>query len=310
MKRFVLTLALVPICLFIGFCHADDSTKPISAEQAVKRVNEKVCVEMPVQATKNRIEKRGEIYLDSQQDFHDAKNLGVIITKTGATKYTQNNIGDPAVHFMGKIIRVNGTVIIKENRPRIEVDDPKQVEIVGEPDTVKAERKQLSCTWQAVSYALNGQKASDEDMKKVKLIIDRNGDTRAQQEGKTFIASTTGIDPTRNPKFIDIAFTEGDPRGRTSLGIYKLEGDVLTICRSAPGQPRPERFSSEPGSGHTLMSYRREKVRPKRGRSLFRQRFYQLFEVFHSADLCSQVLEATHQSRGVSRSRVPAGVHA
>jgi uncharacterized protein (TIGR03067 family) len=254
--RLVFTLAL------LGFSGADDSTKPISAEQAVKRVNERVCVEMPVRATKNRLEKRGEIYLDSEQDFHDAKNLGVVITKTGAAKYAQNNIIAPAVHFMGKIIRVNGTVIVKENRPRIEVDDPKQIGIVGEPDTVKAERKRLAGTWHAVSYALSGEKARDEDMKKVKLIIDLDGNTRAQQEGKTFIASATGIDPTRDPKFIDIAFTQGDPRGRTSLGIYKLEGDVLTICRSTPGQPRPERFSSEPGSGHTLMSYRREKPRP------------------------------------------------
>ena len=35
-----------------------------------------------------------------------------------------------AVHFKDKTIRVKGKVIIKEKRPRIEVDDPKQIQIV------------------------------------------------------------------------------------------------------------------------------------------------------------------------------------
>jgi hypothetical protein len=39
-------------------------------------------------------------------------------------------VDDPAVHFKDKTIRVTGTVIIKEERPRIEVDDPKQIQIV------------------------------------------------------------------------------------------------------------------------------------------------------------------------------------
>jgi len=39
-------------------------------------------------------------------------------------------VDDPAVHFKDKTIRVTGTVIIKEERPRIEVDDSKQIQIV------------------------------------------------------------------------------------------------------------------------------------------------------------------------------------
>lgn len=104
--------------------------KPLSPVDAIKKVNEKVTVEMLVKARKNRIEKRGEIYLDSEEDFHDPKNLGVVITKAGAAKFAEAGVKEPAGHFKGKTIRVKGTVIIKEKRPRIEVDDPKQIEIV------------------------------------------------------------------------------------------------------------------------------------------------------------------------------------
>jgi hypothetical protein len=39
-------------------------------------------------------------------------------------------IDDPAGHFKGKTIRVQGVVTVKDDRPRIEVDDPQQIETV------------------------------------------------------------------------------------------------------------------------------------------------------------------------------------
>jgi hypothetical protein len=105
--------------------------KPLSPADAIKKVNEKVTVEMLVKASKNRIEKRGEIYLDSEEDFQDPKNLGIVITKAGAAKFAEAGVKEPAAHFKGKTIRVTGTVIVKEKRPRIEVDDPKQIEVVA-----------------------------------------------------------------------------------------------------------------------------------------------------------------------------------
>jgi uncharacterized protein (TIGR03067 family) len=121
-----------------------------------------------------------------------------------------------------------------------------------------AARLELAGTWQAVTYALDGVKASDEDMKKVKLTFDRDGKTEASNEGKVFIASTTKIDPTKEPMTIDISFTQGSQKGQTSLGIYKIDGNVLTICRASPGSPRPTEFASQRGSRHTLMTYKKE----------------------------------------------------
>jgi uncharacterized protein (TIGR03067 family) len=128
---------------------------------------------------------------------------------------------------------------------------------------LEAARRELAGTWQAVSYALDGNKASDEDMKKIKLSIDESGKTSASRDGKVFIASTIKIDPSNNPMLIDMTYTVGDIKGQTALGIYKIEDDVLTICRAGPNHPRPAEFASAPGSGHTLMSYRREKPTAK-----------------------------------------------
>ena len=111
---------------------AAEDSKPLTPVEAIKKVNEDDTVQMLVKATKNRLEKRGEIYLDSEEDFHDPKNLGVVVTKTGVAKFKEAGVDDPAAHFKDKTIRVKGTVILKENRPRIEVDDLKQIQVVKE----------------------------------------------------------------------------------------------------------------------------------------------------------------------------------
>jgi len=126
-----------------------------------------------------------------------------------------------------------------------------------------AGRLEMAGTWQAVSYALNGEKAPEEDMKKIKLIIDADGKAKALREGKVFIASTTKIDPTITPMTVDVVYTEGELKDKTSLGIYKIEGDLLTICRAAQDKARPTEFASKPGSGLTLMTYKREKETKK-----------------------------------------------
>jgi uncharacterized protein (TIGR03067 family) len=129
---------------------------------------------------------------------------------------------------------------------------------------VAAGRRELTGTWQSVSYALDGKKASDDDMKKIQLVFDADGNTKALNDGKVFLASSTKIDPTANPATIDIIFAGGEGKGETALGIYKIEDGVLTICRSAPGKARPAEFTSNAGSGLTLMSYRHQPAGTKR----------------------------------------------
>lgn len=104
--------------------------KPLSPADAIKRVNEKVVVEMLVKATKNRLENRKEIYLDSEEDFRDPKNLGVIINVAGAAKFKEAGIDDPAEHFKGKTVRVSGIITKEDERFRLIVEDPKQIQIV------------------------------------------------------------------------------------------------------------------------------------------------------------------------------------
>ena len=108
-----------------------DGDKPLTPAEAVKRVGQTVSVEMQVRKAKDRLEKHGLIYLDSEDDFHSPTNLGVAITRAAAAKFKEKGVADPAAHLLGKTIRVRGEVLIFETRPYLPVADPGQVEIVG-----------------------------------------------------------------------------------------------------------------------------------------------------------------------------------
>jgi hypothetical protein len=83
-----------------------------------------------VRAAKDRLEKRGEIYLDAEPDFKDPKNFAVVITRAGAASLKDKGIDDPAAYFKEKKIRATGTVKEVDKIPRIEIDDAGQIKVV------------------------------------------------------------------------------------------------------------------------------------------------------------------------------------
>ncbi len=106
---------------------AADTTKPLTPVEARKQVGKEVVVKMQVKTAKDRLEKRGEIYLDSEENFRDDKNFAVVITRTGAASLKAAGIANPADHFKGKAITARGNVKEVDGVPRIEIDDAKQI---------------------------------------------------------------------------------------------------------------------------------------------------------------------------------------
>jgi hypothetical protein len=133
MRRFLAAAAFVGIAL-VAYAADESGGKPLSSEEAGKHVGEKVAVEMVVRASKDRLEKRKEIYLDSTTDHHDPKNLAAVVTVAGAAALKAAGIADPATYYKGQTIRVSGTVTLKENEPRIEINTADQIRLVAKKE--------------------------------------------------------------------------------------------------------------------------------------------------------------------------------
>jgi DNA/RNA endonuclease YhcR with UshA esterase domain len=118
--------ALILVLVLAPLAGADDKAKPISPEEAAKQVNENVTVKMEVKSATLR---EGVCFLNSQEDFKDAKNFTVFISKDALKKFQDAKIDDPAAHFKGKTILVTGKVKLYREKPEIAVDEPDQIKV-------------------------------------------------------------------------------------------------------------------------------------------------------------------------------------
>jgi uncharacterized protein (TIGR03067 family) len=114
-------------------------------------------------------------------------------------------------------------------------------------DAVKDELKKLEGTWTMVSREAKGKKTPEGLLKKWRLTI--KGDQWTANYPGGVDRATIRIDPTKDPKTMDLTF-RGPGGGKVlTRGIYKLvsttEGDTLTLCREGRrGRPRPKGFKT------------------------------------------------------------------
>ena len=127
----MLARSLLAVALLAFSVLAADEPKPLGPVEARKQVGKEITVKMEVKTAKDRLEKRGEIYLDAESNFKDEKNFAVVITRKGAASLKDASISDPAEHFKGKTITAKGTVKEVDGVPRIEIDEAKQIAVVG-----------------------------------------------------------------------------------------------------------------------------------------------------------------------------------
>jgi uncharacterized protein (TIGR03067 family) len=78
---------------------------------------------------------------------------------------------------------------------------------------------------------------------------------RTKPEGASY-----KVDPKKDPAEIDL-IPPPDKKEPTLQGIYRLDGDTLTLCfgRGGPGAERPKKFESPEGAETVVMTLKRAK---------------------------------------------------
>lgn len=99
----------------------------IGQADAAKKVNEQVTLEMEVKSATLR---GTNCFLNSEKDFRDPKNLTLFIDKDALAMFKDAKIDDPAAHFEGKTVLVEGKVVLYRNRPEIKLSGPDDIKIV------------------------------------------------------------------------------------------------------------------------------------------------------------------------------------
>ncbi|HEY2431215.1 MAG TPA: TIGR03067 domain-containing protein [Vicinamibacterales bacterium] len=114
----------------------------------------------------------------------------------------------------------------------------------------------LEGEWRFETLDVEGSQMPASMLAHARLLID--GDRFRTESPEATYDGVFTIDVDEEPARIDITFVEGPEAGNTSLGLYQLDGDRLTICLSVGAAgTRPASFATVPGSGHALEQLRR-----------------------------------------------------
>jgi uncharacterized protein (TIGR03067 family) len=82
-------------------------------------------------------------------------------------------------------------------------------------------------------------------------------ETKVVFGGQTMVHALIRLDESASPVAIDYLNIGKGPRV-VSLGILDWIGEDMRLCMAKAGEPRPSDFSSSPGSGRTLSTWRRK----------------------------------------------------
>jgi DNA/RNA endonuclease YhcR with UshA esterase domain len=132
--RYSVILAAV---LAPGLLLAQADADPLTPEEAAKKVDEKVTMQMEVKSTGRGNTTR---YLNSMTNFRDRSNFTIVIFSSDLPRFRKVEIDDPTEYYKGKTIQVTGTVSVYRGQVQIQVDDPEQIKVV-EKDTEQPKAK-------------------------------------------------------------------------------------------------------------------------------------------------------------------------
>jgi hypothetical protein len=131
LARFVV---LMPVVLSAAFAAEEpravqEKAITIQADQARAHLGERVTVTFKVQHAKFATEP-DRVYLDSEKDYRDPKNLGVLIEAASLPAFKKAGIDKPADHYDGKTIRITGKLFEREKNVFIKAEKPDEIAVI------------------------------------------------------------------------------------------------------------------------------------------------------------------------------------
>lgn len=127
-------------------------------------------------------------------------------------------------------------------------------------DDVRKELKALEGKWRAVALEAGGKALPKEAIPDFTYTIGADGKATGKMAKSEYTATMT-VNPNKDPKTIDNVHVSGAQKGKKQYGVYKLEGDKLTVCMTPPGRAegdRPKDFNTK-GTANVLFVFERIK---------------------------------------------------
>jgi uncharacterized protein (TIGR03067 family) len=128
-------------------------------------------------------------------------------------------------------------------------------------DNPRKELDLLQGTWKAVTIEENGRAVPDEASKDFRLILsgDRALIRRRVNDQVEAAAYRARLDPSTEPRSIDLEPVNATAPDGTVRGVYQLDKDVLKLRLGKPGHKRPPGFALKSDKDTTVLVLQRDR---------------------------------------------------
>jgi uncharacterized protein (TIGR03067 family) len=116
-------------------------------------------------------------------------------------------------------------------------------------------------TWVIVSGEADGKPSPPDKIKGSQMTVDKKTIKLTDKDDKQLWILDYKLDASKKPAEIDMTVAEGQGAGKSSQGIYELDGDTLKICYGLPGANRPKDFKTKEGAKENCFILKRAEVK-------------------------------------------------
>jgi len=125
-------------------------------------------------------------------------------------------------------------------------------------DASRKDLKLLQGTWVLAAMEANGKEVPVEKLQHTILIIKEDTYT-VKIKDKVMSVVRIKLDAAKDPRQIDMTFTDGAAKDKVGKGIYLITGDTFKMCRGLdPDQDRPREFATWPDTNVFVVTWKRQ----------------------------------------------------
>lgn len=126
----------------------------------------------------------------------------------------------------------------------------------GADDKAKMDLERLQGVWVMHALEINGKLESR--IQDTVLTIKKD-EYKIATKGKDRPGFRIKLDPTKDPKWIDMIQTQPDGTEKVVKGIYSIENDTFKMCRGLePTQERPNQLATWPNTNYFVVTWKKK----------------------------------------------------
>src|ERR1019366_3135909 len=120
----------------------------------------------------------------------------------------------------------------------------------GVEEKAKKDLEQMQGTWEMHALEINGKDVPVNKLEGTLLLI-KGDEYRTKIKDKLLFGFRLKLDPSKDPKELDMIQKQPDGSEKVIKGIYTFEKDVFKMCRGLDAsQERPSQFGTWPDTNY------------------------------------------------------------